>query len=294
MRVSTNYQWSSYTKSIADAQARYVTAQNQLSSGKRITQPSDDPVGTASIVSMNSLKSAAERYQKNLQHGASFMKFTESAFGEAGTLLNRAYEFAVRGANAATDQQGREAMVRELTTIQNRLVEIANTRGPQNQYIFAGQETETQPITGFPGNYTYNGDANPLTVESGPNETMTINSNASNLFLDALNRIESLKNNLVSGNTGAISGIDIAAIQTSQRELSLERGIVGSKLVQANSLISDFERRQDEFTEAISNIEEVDMAEAMVQYRLSETAYQAALNVASQGFRLSLLDFVQG
>jgi len=294
MRVSTSYQWGSYSKNIAAAQARYIETQNQISSGKRVTKPSDDPVGTSAIVNMRSLQSAAERYEKNLQHGYAYLGFAENSLSEADTLMKRAYEFSVRGANAATDQSGREAMVRELTTIQNRLVEIANTRGPQNQYIFSGQKTDTAPISGSPGSYTFNGDTNAVVVESGPNDTIQINSNASSIFMTALSDIETLKNNLTSGNTGAISGVSITAMQDGMKAFQMERGAIGARMSQADALKGDYSRRQEEFTSYISDIEEVDMAEAIVQYRLSETAYQAALNVASQGFRLSLMDYIQG
>ena len=54
-----------------------------------------------------------------------------------------------------------------------------------------------------------------------------------------------------------------------------------------------FQRMQDDFAKHISDVEEVDIDQAITQYRQAEVAYQAALQVASQGFRLSLMDFIQ-
>ena len=106
--------------------------------------------------------------------------------------------------------------------------------------------------------------------------------------------MEHWKYKLQSGNTGAISGIDISALQNVMNQLDRERGGIGAKLQQVQTLQSDYQRRIDEFSKGISEIEDVDMATAITEYHLAETAYTAALNVASQGFRLSLMDFIQG
>ncbi len=293
-RISTNYQYSSYSQNIANTQQRYMQVQNQIGSGKRIQNPSDDPVGVASSVTMRSLKSAAERYQNNLKVGEGVLKFSEEALSESSTLFRRAYQLAVSGANAATDQTGREGMVREITEMQRRLVAVANSRGPSNNYLFAGQMVDTQPFTQNSTDITFNGDTNPIIVQTSPSETMQVNVNAGQMFVDAYATLESLKNNLQSGNAGAISGIDIAALQNVMHQLDVERGGIGAKLQQVQTLQTDYQRRIDEFSKNISEVEDVDMASAITEYHLAETAYTAALNVASQGFRLSLMDFIRG
>lgn len=294
LRVSTSYQYGSYTRNIANAQQRYLQAQDHIGTGKRIHNPSDDPVGTASIVNMRSMKAASERYQKNISHGEDLLKTAESSFDDVTTLMRRAYQLAVQGANGATDQQGREAMVTEIVEIQKRLVDLGNTRGPNNEFVFSGQAVDTKPFTTAPPTLTYNGDANSMVVETAPGETMAVSVRADTLFVGAFDALESLKNNLQGGNTGAISGVDIQAMQNSLDAFAKERGKIGSKLQQLSDLDGDYQRRIDDFTQGISDVEDVDMAEAIMEYQLAETAYTAALNVASQGFRLSLMDFIQG
>jgi flagellar hook-associated protein 3 FlgL len=114
------------------------------------------------------------------------------------------------------------------------------------------------------------------------------------MFIDAYAALESLKNNLQGGNNGALSGIDIPAIQGAMDDFNRERGGIGAKLQQLTQQKTDYQRRIDELSVGISNVEDVDLAEAMVEYQLAETAYTAALNVASQGFGLSLMDFIRG
>jgi len=69
---------------------------------------------------------------------------------------------------------------------------------------------------------------------------------------------------------------------------------VGARLRTVDDLTERYIRMSDEFTKHISDVEEVDVDQAIMQYRLAETAYTAALQVASQGFRLSLMDFIRG
>lgn len=294
MRISTAYQYGSYSQNIAKAQERYMNLQNQVSTGRKLLVPSDDPSGTAAIVNMRALKSANERFRSNLESGATSLKFAENSLDEMRSILQRAYQLAVSGANSATDQAGRVAMANEVRELQRRLTEIANSRGPNQEFIFSGQMVDTRPFTESPGSLNYNGDANSRVVESGPGETLVVSVNAGGFVVQAYAAMESLRNNLESGNPGAISGIDISALQSSMTTVSNERGIIGSKLQQIERLQADYERRNDEFTKAVSDIEDVDMAEAVLEYRLAESAYTAALNVAGQGFRLSLLDFISG
>lgn len=294
IRVSTSYQYGSYSANIDAAQQRYLNLQNQIGSGKKLFRPSDDPVGTASSLSIRSLQSAADRYRKNIAHGSDLLKSSESAFEDIHALLQRSYQLAVQGANAATDQSGREAMVTEVTEIQRRLLESANARGPNDEFLFAGQKVDVKPFTTTGSTLTYNGDANPLVVETGPGETSQANVNATQMITDAYDRLESLKNNLTGGNVGAISGVDIQQLQNSLATFNVERGKIGSRLQQFEQLDSDFQRRIDDLTKGLSDVEDVDMAQAIMDYQLAQTAYTAALNVASQGFRLNLMDFLRG
>lgn len=294
MRISTAYQYDTYSRDIARTQESYLAAQRQVATGKRINQPSDDPFGTGMILNLGNMREASAQYMKNLQNGKTFMNFTESALEEVTTGLRRAYQLAVAGANGATDQTAREGMVQEIQQIQKKLLDTANSKGPQGQYLFAGQTSNQQPLTLVGGVIQVNGGNTQVIIESAPGQVMQINSMVAQDMADAYNTLETLKANLQSGNTGALSGTDIAALQSAMDLFNNERGNVGAKLQEVQTGLSSMQRRSDEFTKAISDTEEVDMAEAIMNYQAAETAYTAALNVASQGFRLSLMDFING
>ena len=293
-RVSTAYQYGSYQGAIAASNARLYEAQQRVSTGKKINRPSDDPVGSARVLSMRSLKSGIEQFAGNLKTAKGVLGSSEVALAEASQLVTRAYTLAVSGANGATDQAGRNAMVEEINQIQARLIEVGNSKGPSGQFLFAGQEYDAKPFALSGIALAYNGDANDVIVETGPGEVMAVNTKGDALFQTAYDRLETLKNSLIGGNVGAISGVSITELQDSQRQFSHARGVVGTKMKRVDDLTRDMDRRKDDLTQGISDVEEIDLSQAVMDYQLAQTAYQAALSVASQGFGLSLMDFIRG
>ena len=268
-------------------------SQRQVTTGKRIHSVSDDPFGATQVIGLRSLKAASEQYKKNVDTARGYLGFSEVALGESHDIMRRAYELAVRGANGATDQMAREGMVTEIQQLQQRILDLANARGPSGQYLFAGQDSGNKPFVLNGNSLTYGGDAFDVVVETSPTETLAINTKGDPLFIEAYDRLETLKNNLMGGNVSALSGVSIPELQTSMRDLNAARGVVGVKLQEVERLQADHVRRIDEFTRSISDVEDVDLAEAITKYQMSQVAYEAALNVAANGFKLSLMDFMR-
>lgn len=293
MRISTRYQYETFQSDIRNAQERLANISQQLSSGKRINNVSDDPTGVRKTIGMRSLRSSMDQYQKNLNSAKGQLGYIDTTTGEMGDLLLEAYQSAVQGASSATDQSGRVAMASRIESLQSRLVDLANTKGPDGAYLFAGQKSNTKPYVLMGNSLTFNGDTNARFSETGPGETLQTNMTTEPMISEIYSRLESLKSNLLGGQVGAISGVDIAAIQDSQKQISTLRGTVGARLQKVDDLSSQWQRRSDELAINISDVEDVDFSEAAVQYQQANQAYTAALTVASQGFRLSLMDFIK-
>lgn len=292
MRISTSYKYDTLQFDIQNAADRLATITQQVATGKRINQPSDDPVGVGQTINMRSLQSAMEQYQSNLNTAKGSLGTVDNTAADITDLLNQANQIAVSGASGTTDQIGRNAMAAQITSLQARLVDLANTKGPDGSYIFAGQKTNTKPYTINAGGLVFNGNVNPIRVETGPGETVQANVPGEPMISDLYTRLESLKSNLTGGQVGAISGIDLANLKSSLDTVSNMRGDVGARMQTVQDMTSQWQRRSDDLTKNISDVEDIDMSAAMVQYQQATQAYQAALTVAGQGFRLSILDFI--
>jgi flagellar hook-associated protein 3 FlgL len=293
MRVSFRHQFDNYQNDLNRVQSRYFEAQNQVTTGKKINQVGDDPFGAATALNLRGLRSGLEQYRDNLSTAKGQLAITENTMGEMTRLVRRAYELSVAGANTSTSQESRQAMATEVASIQQRLVDLGNTQGPSGQYLFAGQNTSVKPFLQAGSTLTFTGDNNDIRAEVSPSDTLVVNIKAQKLFTDSFNRLESLKNNLNGGNLPALSGVDLPAMQSSEKEINLVRGDVGARLKTIEELSSQHLRRMDELTGQISDVEDVDMSEAILNYKQAETAYQAALQTVSSTSRLSLLDYLR-
>jgi flagellar hook-associated protein 3 FlgL len=292
MRISTNYEYQLYQSDIDSTTSAYNTAQQAVATGKAINQVSDNPYGAMSALSMTALQSQINQFNNNLSTASNFLSTNENALTQVTTLMNQAYQVAVEGANGTNSQSALTALAGQFTNIQAGLVDIANTQNGTGQYIFAGQQTGTKPFTASNGKLDYAGDSSNISVEVAPGEQMTVNTPGSPLFTDIYSQLETLKNDLSSGSQSTISNTDIANLKTAMANVSQMNGQFGAQIDSVNTMKSANTQRTTDLTANISNIENVNIAQAAVQLTQAQTAYQAALEATAQANKYSLMDFI--
>lgn len=294
MRVSTPFQFDTMSARVRDAQTEFVRRQNQVSTGRRFERASEDPLAATLSLTTRSLKARFEQFDKNLRGAKDYLAHSEQAFAETNTLAQQAYTLAIQAASSAVDANTRQGIAQQIAQLQERLVSIANTQGASGQYVFGGHQSDTPPFAASAGTLTFSGDNQPIRAEVRTGEYMPVNvTGASTLFTDLYNALETLRANVQSGDVTALSNTDIPALQASQRAFNGQRAEVGARLRSVAAYEADNARRIDDFTKKVSDLEEVDLAEAITRYQQAEQAYTAALQVSAQGMRLSLMDFMR-
>ena len=293
MRVSTNYQFETMRSKMNTAGDNYRLAQQRVSSGKRINSLSDDPRGLSDVLTMRGVKASIEQYKTNLDRASTWLKTSESSLSEVGKLLNRANSLAISGASATTSMDSRRAMAVEVQTIRDQVFSLANSKGPTGGYLFAGTATDKQPFNITTTGIAFQGNSGTMKVEANANDAVTINTDAQQLFTTIYATLDQLKTNLEGGSTTTISDVSIKAVQDGISLLNNIRGDVGTRAKSVESFQNDHSRRIEELTSSISNLEDVDLSQAIMEYKSAETAYQASLQVMSQGFGLSLLNYLK-
>lgn len=294
MRISSAYQYGVSKNRVGDAVERLADAQLKVSTGKRFTRMDQDPTGARVVLDARRLQSRLTQLDGNLSRAKGVLGFTDSTLGEMSQLVSRARTLAVQGASDTQTQTTRDAIAAEVASLQSRLLDQANARGPQGEYLFAGQKLDVKPFEASAGALVYHGDAGPREAEVRPGETMRLNlTGGDTLISDTYNALESLRRHLMSGSTGEISRDDLNALQGSLDRLGNARSEIGAKLQEVTTLKDQHQRRIDDLTERISDAEDVDLADAMMELASAETAYQAALQVTARGFNLSLMDFIR-
>lgn len=293
MRISTSTQWTTYLTDAQRANERYLGAQRQVVTGLRFQTAADDPVGAQTVISLTALKNRYGQLDANLKVAKEYLNNGEQVLSQTNDAVQSAYSLALTGANSTNDGPALQGLVSQVAELQKRIVTLGNTQLSGNRYLFSGQSVSTKPFMANGATLTFNGDDNPVNVEVRPADLMRVNlQGAGTLYQDIYAKLETLKSNLTSGNASTLEQ-SITDMQNLGTQITQYRGDMGSKLQSVASLASDNTRRKDDLTSQVSDAQEVDIAEAMTRLQSSQTAYQAALTVLSQGSKLSLLDYMR-
>lgn len=185
MRVSTALIQQQSINSIIEQQSRTAHTQLQLSTGRRILTPSEDPAASATVLGLAKSIDTTKQYQRNADAAESRLQVEESTLGGMVDLLQRARELMVQAANDSQDAQSRKAIATEMRQILDTVVGLANTKDGNGDYLFSGFKTGTVPITDDgAGTYTYNGDQGQRTLQIGPTRHVAVGDSGFDVFMN--------------------------------------------------------------------------------------------------------------
>jgi flagellar hook-associated protein 3 FlgL len=160
LRLSTTAIFRVGIDSVIGNQTKLARTQNELSTGKRINQPSDDPTGAVQALDLQRGIETTKQYQRNASLAQTRLTLAENVIAQANDELQRIRELTVAANNDTQDSQTRAGIAAEIEARLAGLVALANTRDANDEYIFAGFRSQAVPFTpDGSGGYVYNGDA---------------------------------------------------------------------------------------------------------------------------------------
>lgn len=295
LRVTSNWIADRMLSHIGGAQNRMVRAQELVASGKRINRPSDDPFGTSQVLALATRSTNNEQYQRNAAVANQDLSAVEGALTSLHGVLARAHELSIQASNASISATNRAHIGLEVVQLLSEAITVGNTKFG-DRYLFAGHATNTLPFTeDVPGNPTtvaYTGNAGVIQREVSQGERLTVNIPGNQVFAGAFTALISFRDALMGNDLASIQGAAADFSTAMDVELSA-RSEVGSRMQRLDVAV---ERLQDE--EALmqvirSDIEDVDMSEAIVRLETQQVAYEAALGATGRTLGLSLLDFLR-
>ena len=185
MRMSTVQIFNQGVNSLLDRQADVTKTQEQLASGKRIMNASEDPAGTARTLDITSQLARIDAYQRNTVAVQSSLNLEESALDSVVNDLQRARELTIQANNASMTAQDRRAIAVELSAILESIIAAGNTQDASGEYIFAGFQSETRPFTQTSSGATYNGDDGQRFMQVSANVQIAATNSGSDVFMSA-------------------------------------------------------------------------------------------------------------
>jgi flagellar hook-associated protein 3 FlgL len=182
-RISLAQIFTQGLRGILNSQSQVYKTQNQLSSGKRVLEPSDDPAAAAQILQLNQAQADVTQYQKNITGAQNNLGLEDSQLDNVNTLLTRVRELAVEAGDGSLTQSDRQALAAELQQRLDELGGLANTRNANGEYIFAGFQGQQAPFVQSGTTYTYRGDAGQRYVQVSSSTFVPVNDSGKDIFV---------------------------------------------------------------------------------------------------------------
>ena len=239
MRVNPN-QLPDILAALDQSQSTLNTALQQVSTGKSVSQPSDNPYASAAMV-QNTIETAdVDQYTKNVSSVLSMVQTADSALSSVVSSLTQAVTLGTEGANGTTSSTNLSAIATQVQGLLQSVVQQANS-SYNGSYLFGGTETSETPYTADSSSstgYTYNGNSDANTVIIGDEQSIQVNLPGSQIFSDSTNNVigslSSLVSALQSGDSSAIESAT-TAVNSALNYVSQQRVFYGNTESQLNA-----------------------------------------------------------
>ena len=185
-RISTSLAQHLGIKSILFQQTQVNQTQQQISLGKRILTPSDDPADSVRILDLNQSLSRLDQFQDNLDFARSRLSLSEGTLQAVTASLQRTRELAVQGFNATNSTSDKVAIAEEIFQRLDEIVALANTKDAGGDYIYSGFKAQTEAITGGSntGVFSFQGDQGQRLLKIGENREISDSNSGAEMFFN--------------------------------------------------------------------------------------------------------------
>lgn len=279
--------------------ARLIDTQGKIASGKEISKPSDDPFATARSLSLRESMGGIQQYQRNVSDGQGWQDAAESALARITDSVQRARELLVQGASDTVDPGARLAIAREVDELIAGIKENANIKYG-GQYLFSGTQVDRPAYTSATGD-AYQGNTGLIAREVGPGVSLGINQVATD-FLGGgqatgdgklLHVMRDISDHLKANDGAALRGVDLKRMETALDAVIDVRAVNGARTNRLEAAASRLGELEQSTLTQISDVEDVDIAKALIDFNSQQAGYQAALRAGANIVQSSLMDFLR-
>ena len=298
MRIASNTISDTILSQIQDLGTTQSKLQQQISTGLRISLPSDDPTSYGRVLNYQSAQRQISQYTTNASGALALTQASYAGLQSLKTISDRAGELVTLGSSTlgATSMQSYATEVNQLI---EQAVQVGNT-SYNNSYIYAGTAVDTPPFAatrdanGQITSVAYTGNTTQPQVPLSEGTSVTpMTSGATNSGVnDFINQLIALRDALQSGDTAAVSGTQ-AGLTTGENTIITAVAETGGMQTRIEAAQSELKSRTTTLDTLISNEDSTDISTAVVKLNQAQTAYQAALAGGSKIMNMSLLDYIQ-
>ena len=301
MRITQNMLNQSMLQNVNTSYQGLAKLQNEVSSGKKINRPSDDPYGVGKAMGYNTKLSEIQTFQGNATDAKNTLNATDDAISNANNLFNSLKGLVVEASTDTLNASDRQAMAEQVKTIKDQFGDMANTQY-NGKFIFAKPGTTTPPYQNGSLNQSLLSDT-AQNVELAPGSTIQKNILGNDLFInnststpsifDELDKLSAdLSDSTKTGADISSSGY-LQAIDDQFTHFTTTQTTVGARADRVNQAIDRLGTSEVNVTQYLSDTEDVDVAKAMTDLSSQETVQKAALSVGAKIIQTTLMDYLK-
>lgn len=302
MRISSRAYLEALNRHLSQASQKIETLSMQISSGRRLSKPSDDPLAVRAIVDARADLSTTLNRQKVLAKGQRLTSVADVALDAMGTGLRRVRDIGLGGTQPGLDDDARHALAMEIRSVRQTLIDHGNA-SVTGDCVFSGRLSPNPPFEEVAGVVSYTGTSEGAEMWVAPGRPMEVTIPGDRLFnfedangeravagvdRDMFALLEDLASAIEVGNDAetltCMTDFDALSGQVTQ-----QRGVLGARaarLATAQRSAGDVELHAREI---LTDVEGVDMVQAMLDLQNEELAYQAALAAVAKMVQLPTL-----
>jgi flagellar hook-associated protein 3 FlgL len=290
-RITSSMMTATAQRNLAHSQAALARLQDQGSSLTKLSKPSDDPAATASALRVRSEARANEVYQRNADDALGWLGTVDTVLGSSTSLLRRARDLTLQGANdGAQSTASREALAVEIDSLKDALLQQANTQY-LGRSVFAANSLAGEA---FDSSYAHSGVAGTsLERRIGSASTVTVDGDGIAAFGEGTTSVFALLDRISADlRSGTPVEGRIADIDGFLSSISTERSVAGSRYAQVERGKELLSMSSNELESRRSALEDADLGQVLIDLKMQEVAYQAALSVTARAIPSTLLEFL--
>ena len=319
MRVSTSMIFTSGKQGIQDRQFDLYKAQNQLSTGRRVLTPADDPIAASEALKVEQSKGVTAQMLDNQNTALSSLTFLEGTLSSVNNELDAIFARASDAGNPTYSASDRGMLAAELKKRMQNLVGLVNTQDGTGLYVFAGFKSTTQPFqtnVGATQPYAlgsgtlvnYNGDAGQQSLLVSQSAEMPISENGLDVFM----RVKDASGNVVGRSVfdslqnmidilDPTSGVPYTAgaynqalgdLRSAISHVANVRATVGARQNALETLIEGSKDRDLQYTQRLSDLQDLDYTEALSRFANYKVQLEAAQTTFKEISQLSLFNIL--
>lgn len=289
MRISTQQITQNAVRALQDRLTNLASAQDEVTTGRRVNTVSDDPVDAGRIMRLDGSLRELDQYRRNGTAATTRLSAEDSVLSSLRSLLGQARDLALKAASDDPADPTRLAALAAVNQIKDQVIGLGNTR-VGNEYIFGGGQSTVAPFINTTGAYVGDSLVRQAAIDTGV--TVDLNHTGDQILQPALQALDALRTELQTGTAASIQA-SANGVNAAEDQALAGQSIIGLRLQQVQDTGADVARRSGMLIDQRNAIRDADPTTSVVKLMDSQSALERAYAALGRVLNTNLLDYLR-